>query len=178
MDFNIKKSKKVDGVFIIKPTLSTDLRGNIWTSFLNDKIETLLPKNIKFVHDKFSLSKNNVLRGIHGDYKSWKLVTCVYGDIQQVVVDFREGSSTFLSWESFSVNRDNQLILLIPPKVGNAYYVKSNEAVYHYKYAYDGKYADVDQQFSVKWNDKNLRIKWISDTPILSDRDLKAQDYE
>lgn len=175
MDFTIEKSKKIDGVFIIKPSISIDLRGNIWTSFLNDRIEKFLPKNIRFVHDKFSLSNKNVLRGIHGDYKSWKLVTCVYGDIQQVIVDFRMDSKTYLSWQDFSINQNNQLLLLIPPKVGNAYYVKSNEAVYHYKYAYDGKYSDVDKQFSVKWNDKKIGIKWVSSNPILSERDLKAK---
>ena len=34
--------------------------------------------NKKFIHDKFSLSKN-VLRGFHGDKKTWKLISCVYG---------------------------------------------------------------------------------------------------
>ena len=55
--------------------------------------------------------------------------------------------------------------------MGNAYYVKSEEAVYHYKLAYDGEYIDADEQFSIKWNDESIGIKWLTKTPILSERD-------
>jgi dTDP-4-dehydrorhamnose 3,5-epimerase len=175
MDFNIQKSTKINDIYIIKPTISVDMRGDIWTSFLKDEIEKLLPSSLFFKHDKFSTSKKNVLRGIHGDSRSWKLVTCVYGDIQQVVVDLRIDSSTYLEWEDFTINKNNQLLILMPPNIGNAYYVNSTEAVYHYKYAYDGGYVDVDEQFSVNWNDKKIGIKWLSNSPILSKRDTEAK---
>ena len=55
--------------------------------------------------------------------------------------------------------------------MGNAYYVKSTEAVYHYKLAYRGDYIDAEEQFTVNWNDKSIGIKWASENPILSDRD-------
>ena len=58
------------------------------------EIEKFLPNNLSFNHDKFSYNNQNVLRGIHGDFKTWKLVTCIYGSIQQVVVDHREGSKS------------------------------------------------------------------------------------
>ena len=57
IDFKIKESKKLSGLFVIKPSISFDNRGNIWTSFLKDEIEVLLPDNISFKHDKFSESK-------------------------------------------------------------------------------------------------------------------------
>ena len=63
--------------------------------------------------------------------------------------------------------------VLIPPQLGNAYYVKSDQAVYHYKLAYTGDYIDADQQFSFKWNDKQFGIEWPTNTPILSKRDEK-----
>ena len=49
-------------------------------------------KNIKFNHDKFSLSKHKTLRGIHCDFKSWKMITCIYGKFLLVVVDMRKNS--------------------------------------------------------------------------------------
>jgi dTDP-4-dehydrorhamnose 3,5-epimerase len=171
ISFNIQESKKIAGVYILKPTISEDLRGNIWTSFLKDNIEHLLPSDLFFKHDKFSISENNVLRGIHGDMKSWKLVTCVYGEVQQVVVDLREDSSSYLKWQDFIINGDNQQSILIPPGLGNAYYVSSERAVYHYKLAYEGSYIDADEQFSIKWNDEKINIKWLSNAPILSNRD-------
>ena len=45
MSFNFKiyESDVLKGVWIIKPTIAYDQRGNIWTSFLKDKIEKILP---------------------------------------------------------------------------------------------------------------------------------------
>ena len=60
------------------------------------------------------------------------------GKIQQVVVDLRENSPTYMKYESFNINETNQKIILIPPLMGNGYCVLSNEAIYHYKLAYAG----------------------------------------
>ena len=171
MNFDIQESTEISGIYILSPSVSEDARGNIWTSFLKEEVERLLPNNLYFKHDKFSTSKHNVLRGVHGDTKSWKLVTCVYGEIQQVVVDLREDSPTYQKWQDFIINKNNQQLILIPPNMGNAYYVNSPEAVYHYKYAYDGNYIDADEQFSVDWDDDKIGIKWLSNAPILSNRD-------
>ena len=171
INFTIQESKVIKGVWVISPTISTDNRGNIWTSFLKNEIEHLIPEYMEFKHDKFSRSESKVLRGIHGDSKSWKLVTCVYGEIFQVVVDMRQDSATYLKWQSFQISQDNQVLVLIPPNMGNAYFVCSENAVYHYKLAYDGEYIDADKQFSIKWNDPEIGIKWPTKTPILSIRD-------
>jgi dTDP-4-dehydrorhamnose 3,5-epimerase len=171
IEFDINESTEISGVYIMRPSVSEDVRGNIWTSFLKDKVEVFLPDDLFFKHDKFSASKCNVLRGIHGDTKSWKLVTCVHGEVQQVVVDMRKDSPTYKQWQDFIISKDNQQLILIPPNMGNAYYVKSSEAIYHYKLAYSGDYIDADEQFSVKWNDNTIGINWMSDNPILSNRD-------
>ena len=172
INFKIIQSSIIKDVWIIEPSISKDNRGNIWTS-LKDELEGLLPDDLVFKHDKFSTSKHNVLRGIHGDAKSWKLVTCIHGEIQQVVVDMRKDSPTYKQWQDFIISKDNQQLILIPPNMGNAYYVISSEAVYHYKLAYNGKYIDADEQFSVRWNDNTIGINWMSDNPILSQRDAK-----
>jgi len=173
IDFDVKESDSISGVYILTPSISEDLRGDIWTSFLREEVEQLLPSHLKFKHDKFSTSKHNVLRGIHGDIKSWKLVTCVYGEIQQVVVDMRKESPTYKQWQDFIIGKNNRQLILIPPNMGNAYYVTSQDAVYHYKLAYNGDYIDADEQFSYSWNEKDIGIKWLSDNPILSNRDAK-----
>ena len=171
---NIVESKNIEGVYILTPSITTDDRGVIWTSFLKDDVEVLLPEHVFFKHDKFSQSKHNVIRGIHGDSKSWKLVTCVYGEIMQVVVDLRKKSTTYLKWQSYKINKENQKMVLIPPGCGNAYCVISKEAVYHYKLAYEGAYVDSAQQVSVRWNDPSIGIEWPVSQPVLSKRDMEA----
>ena len=169
--FSVVESAIIKDVWIIKPEISTDRRGNIWTSFSKDDCEKLLPQKLSFKHDKFSTSKKDVLRGIHGDYKSYKLVSCVFGTVQQVVVDLRSNSTTYGVWQDFIIGENNQQAVLIPPSMGNAFLVTSNTAIYHYKLAYKGDYSDVDQQFSMKWNDPKIGIEWLTNSPILSSRD-------
>lgn len=171
IEFSILELEQIRGVYLFRPSVSADMRGNIWTSFVKGDIEKYLPAEVHFKHDKFSTSKQNVLRGIHGDTKSWKLVTCVHGEIHQVVVDYREGSPTYLKYHKVIINTGNQLMMLIPPNMGNSYFVSSKEAVYHYKLAYDGNYLDADEQFSLKWNDPRIGIEWPTTDPILSERD-------
>jgi dTDP-4-dehydrorhamnose 3,5-epimerase len=178
IEFDIEESTVISGVYILTPSISKDIRGNIWTSFLKDEIEKLLPDGLHFKHDKFSTSKCNVLRGIHGDKKSWKLVTCVHGEIQQVVVDCRKDSPTYKQWQDFIINQDNQQLILIPPNMGNAYYVNSQNAVYHYKLAYNGDYIDANEQFSLSWNDDSIGINWMSNNPVLSNRDIVKEHNE
>lgn len=132
----------ISGVYAITPSIATDGRGDIWASFVKEDVEALLPAAMFFKHDKFPQSKRNVLRGIHGGSKSWKLVTCVYGEIIQVVVDLRKSSNSYLKWQSHKINKAEQKIVLIPLGCGNVYYVRSEHAVYHYKLAYEGTYVD------------------------------------
>ena len=173
-NFIIERSEVIDGVIIFRTNSFNDNRGSIWTSYLKNEIEKFLPDDIIFNHDKFSKSKNNVLRGIHGDNKSWKLVTCIYGEIQQVVVDCKVGSGTYGKHQSFLLNENKFTSILIPPSFGNAYYVISNEAIYHYKIAYTGSYHDVKDQFTIKWDDPKFSIDWkFKNKPILSKRDEK-----
>lgn len=171
-NFTITNSK-IEGLYYFKPSVHKDNRGDIWTSYLEGEIEKYIPSNISFKHDKFSSSKKNVLRGIHGDSKSWKLVNCVFGEIFGAVVDLRKDSKTFGVSETFLLNPSEKQQVLIPPNFGNAYYVISDFAVYHYKLAYLGDYIDADNQFSYKWDDKRFNIKWPSKNPILSNRDEK-----
>tara|TARA_Y100000034_G_C6796231_1_gene356901 strand:+ start:466 stop:945 length:480 start_codon:yes stop_codon:yes gene_type:complete len=154
-------------VHIIKPDVFTDFRGDLWTTWKKDTF----PHNLDFNHDKVSTSRKNVLRGIHGDFKSWKLVTCLYGELYFVIVDNRKESETFNEWNYMMLNDKSRNMVLTPPGVGNAFLVLSEHSVFSYKWAYSGNYPDVKDQFTIKWNDKSIGIDWPIDNPILQKRD-------
>ena len=118
IDFEIEPSSILKDVKIITPSIFEEPRGSIWTSYLDSPIGSLLPAGIGFKHDKFSKSKANVLRGIHGDHKSWKLVSCIHGSVKQVVVDMRENSDTYLTWQSFDLTENNKKMILVPLEWG------------------------------------------------------------
>ena len=173
-DINFYRSDNIPDVIIIKPSVFEDLRGNIYTSYHEEIYLKIMPENLKFIHDKFARSKHNVLRGLHGDNKTWKLISCVFGEIYEVVVDMRPSSPTYKKWDSFWLNADNYSQVLVPPGFVNGYYVKSDIAVFHYKLAYIGKYIDADEQITVRWDSEELNIDWPCREPILQERDKNA----
>lgn len=170
-NFTVKESNVLPGVIIIQHSSFSDHRGQIWTTFDNYIKNQNSLRSLNFKHDKFTVNKRNVLRGIHGDDKSWKLVTAIQGDIFQVVVDTRDFSKSSFDYESFNLSGCKPTSILIPPGFGNAFLSMSEMSVYHYKLAYEGPYNDFDQQFSLKWNDSRVNIKWPCKKPILSKRD-------
>ena len=149
-----------------KNTAFKDHRGYYWTSWKKENFNKM-----KFNHDKFSLSKKNVLRGLHGDKKTWKLVSCVYGKLFLVVVDCRKKSKNYLKAKTWILSQKNNLQILIPPYYANGHVSLTKESVFHYKLFYKGLYNDVEKQFSLKWSDPRLNIKWPIKKPILSKRD-------
>ena len=160
-----------DKVKIILPDTFFDERGFLYTDFLDSFFSSQLSIDSKFIHSKFAFNNKRVLRGIHGDFDSYKLVSCVYGKIYQVVVDCRKNSPTYLRHESFILSHDEPKLILLPPGFGNAFQVISECAMYNYKLAYQGDYNDYDKQFTYKWNDERISIKWPIKKPILSTRD-------
>ena len=161
------KEVRIGDVRIFEPDVFTDFRGDLWTTWKKDEF----PIDLDFNHDKVSTSRRNVLRGIHGDFKSWKLITCLYGQLYFILVDNREDSETYLRWDSMILDDKKRKLVLIPPGVGNGFLVLSDYSVFSYKWAYEGKYPDVEDQFTIKWNDKRLDIDWPIDNPILQRRD-------
>ena len=156
---------KIKDVKILEPDVFYDYRGDLWTLWKQGD------HGLSFNHDKVSTSRKHVLRGIHGDQKSWKLITCLYGEMYFVVVDNRKDSETYLQHQSMILDDRKRKMVLIPPGVGNGFLVLSEYSVFSYKWAYDGKYPDVENQFTIKWNDKRLNIDWQIQNPILSERD-------
>ena len=162
----ILKDKKLREIKILIPKTFSDFRGKIWT-----KWEKKIFKNIKFNLSKYSTSKKNVLRGFHGDPKSWKLVSCIKGEVLNVVVDYRKSSKNYLKYSSFYLNDKNNISILIPPMFLNSWLCLSKDCIYSYDYSFKGNYNDVKNQISVKWNDAKIDFNWPVKKPILSFRD-------
>jgi len=164
---------------VIQPSVYYEQRVSISTTYHSDYYEKILPANdrnngLRFKHDRFSKSKKNVLRGLHYDDKTWKLVSCLHGKIYLVVVDLREKQPNYGKWESFILSPETSTQVLIPPMFANGHYVFEDDSIFSYKMAYSGQFNDVDKQKTVKWNSTNLNIDWPCTNPIISKRDLNG----
>ncbi len=125
---------------------------------------------VEFVEQDFSFSKKDVLRGLHGDEHTYKMVCCPFGAFYLAVVNYDKTSSYFGRWESFILTPENGLQILIPPGHLNGHLILSEEgAMFHYNQS--AYYSGAKNQFSVKWNDPRFNIPWPIYNPILSERD-------
>jgi dTDP-4-dehydrorhamnose 3,5-epimerase len=159
---------KLDSVLLIKPpTIFEDFRGT-YVELYNEVLYAEAGINVKFVQDDISVSARHVLRGIHGDAETWKLISCLYGRFYLVVVNWDEDSPQFGQWDSFVLSEHNRLQVLVPARFGNGHLVLSDQAIFHYK---QSSFYNRVGQFTILWNDPRLNIWWPIKNPIVSRRD-------
>jgi dTDP-4-dehydrorhamnose 3,5-epimerase len=162
------RDANLPGVKLIRPaTVFEDHRGSYVETY-NREAYREAGIDVEFLQDDISTSTRNVLRGIHGDASTWKLISCLHGKFYLVVVDWNPQSPHFRRWEGFTLSDRNRLQVLVPPRFGNGHLVLSDEAIFHYK---QSTYYDRAGQFTILWNDPQVGIWWPIANPILSRRD-------
>lgn len=157
----------LDGVQkIIQDPYFEDFRGYYRETYNKQEYESVF--DIDFVQDDVSVSYKNVLKGIHGDDSTWKLISCLKGKFYLVVVNNNPKSAQYKEWGSFILSESNNIQIIVPPKFGNGHLVLEDNTIFHYKQStYYGKHT----QFTIKWDNPVLDIFWPINNPILSERD-------
>jgi dTDP-4-dehydrorhamnose 3,5-epimerase len=168
---HIMEEAKLNGVKVFTHDVFEDHRGD-YVEIYEKPFYNRAGVNIDFIQDDISTSHKNVLRGIHGDYVTWKLVTCLSGSFYSVILDMNKESSTYRQWLSFDLNDETRKQILIPPGFGNSILSLEDGSVYHYKQSTTYKKG---RQFTVRWDDPLLKIDWPIENPILSERDSTAE---
>lgn len=165
------KKTELSGVALICPDIFEDFRGQYIETY-NEAVYRekfrLFGINPHFIQDDISVSTKDVLRGIHGDYGTTKLISCLHGKFYLVVVDCRKDSKNFGKWEAFTLSDRNRWQVLISPGYGNAHLILSDMAIFHYKQT---TYYEPSRQFTYHYDDPRFNIYWPIKNPILSERD-------
>lgn len=174
-EFEVTPSKKFGyDVPMYQPSVYREYRGEIWTTYHSEEHPVMnqihYNKEELSIHSRFSRSYTGVLRGLHWDNKTWKLVQAIMGDIYLIVLDMREESITYGKWESFIITERLRNQVLIPPGFANGHYALT-DCIFHYNLFYSGSFVDVENQSVVKWNDIKFNMEWPTKNPILSKRD-------
>ena len=159
---------ELENVLLIKLDIFEDHRGQYLETY-NEKLYHENGIEIKFVQDDISISAKNVLRGIHGDDSTWKLISCFYGKFLLVVVNCDKESDNFGKWLTFTLSDSNKYQVLVPPKYGNGHLVLSEKTVFHYKQS--TYYQGAENQFTYRWDEPRFNIWWPIKNPVLSPRD-------
>tara|TARA_Y100001970_G_scaffold290789_1_gene425742 strand:+ start:1971 stop:2501 length:531 start_codon:yes stop_codon:yes gene_type:complete len=163
---------KINDVKIIEPKVHNDSRGYFFESYNEKEFHKKIGK-INFVQDNESKSSFGVLRGLHFQkkpYEQSKLVRVIKGEIQDIAVDLRKNSKTYLDYVSVFLNDTNKKQFFIPKGFGHGFLVLSKQAIVTYKV---DNFFNPKYESGIIYNDKTLKINWeLDDTKIiLSDKD-------
>ena len=168
------KVNHINEVKLIKTKIFKDKRGFFYESFVEKKFTNLLKQN--FLQDNISLSKKNVIRGLHYQFKPQsQLLTLIYGRIFDVIVDLRKNSKTYKKWMSFNLNFNQNNQVFMPPGVAHGFCVLSEYAILHYKVS---KVYDAKNETGIRWNDKDINVNWPIRKPILSSKDKELPYFK
>jgi dTDP-4-dehydrorhamnose 3,5-epimerase len=125
---------------------------------------------VDFKEDYYSISKKNVIRGLHFQLPNMehnKLVFCLHGHVLDVVVDLRVGSPTFGKCHTAELKYDNFKSIYIPKGFAHGFRALSNECIVVYKVStIYSPYHDS----GIFWN--SVDVDWQIKNPIISERDL------
>ena len=161
-------------VLIFEPKVFGDERGFFMESFNQAIFENAVGHKVNFVQDNHSKSAKGVLRGLHFQNKpheQGKLVRCVTGEVFDVAVDIREGSSTYGKWVGVILSAENKRQLWIPEGFAHGFYVLSDSAEFVYKAT--NFYAPQAEK-SILWSDKTLNINW----PFMDSQELSISEKD
>lgn len=157
---------KIEGMYIIEPTVFGDDRGYFMETYNYNEFKDA-GLDMVFVQDNQSKSKKGVLRGLHFQYKNsqGKLVRVIKGEVFDVGVDLRPGSKTFGQWVGVMLSAENKRQFYIPEGFAHGFLVTSDEAEFVYKCT---NFYDPTSEGGLIWNDKDIAIDW----PITEDMDI------
>ncbi len=159
----------LDGVLRIEPaTRFEDFRGE-YVELYNEVLFREAGISHRFIQDDISTSTAGVLRGLHGDPDTAKLIGCLHGKFYLVVVNWIPDSPQYRQWEAFTLSDRTRQQILVPPGFGNGHLVLSDWAMFHYKQTTT---YDRGRQFTIAWDDPDLNIFWPRAPSIVSRRDL------
>ena len=133
----------IDGLIIIEPDVYKDNRGFFLETYHVKRYEQAGIFE-EFLQDNLSYSRKGVLRGLHfqKNYPQAKLVQVCIGEVFDVVVDLRRGSSTFGHWFGITLTGENLKQLFIPKGFAHGFCVLSDYALFCYKCSENESFND------------------------------------
>ena len=166
----IKTKFKDLKIFKLKKNL--DYRG-----YLSETYSKKLIKGKDLIFDYKVVSKKNVFRGFHFQYKfqQIKFITVFKGKILDCVIDLRKNSKTFGKVFKIILSEKNDLSLYVPAGFAHSYLTLENHNIVYYKLS---NYYQPKYESGIIWNDKDLKIKWPTKKLKVSRKDQKLPTYK
>ena len=156
-------------MLVIEPKVHGDARGYFLEAWHQARYrEAGLPET--FVQDNLSFSARGVVRGLHFQHPTaqGKLIHVLEGEIFDVAVDVRLGSSTFGRWMGVTLSGANHRQIYVPEGLAHGFCVTSATALVGYKCT---SYYSQPSERCLIWNDPEVGIAWPVENARLSAKD-------
>jgi dTDP-4-dehydrorhamnose 3,5-epimerase len=167
---------KIEGLLLIKPIVFSDDRGLFYETYSSNKYSSYgIPDS--FEQDNESISKKNVLRGLHFQsppYDQGKLVRVVKGAALDVAIDIRKQSPTYGQYIMVELSEENKNQFWIPSGFAHGFLSLADETIFSYKCT---NLYNKESESGLLWNDKDLNIQWPIENPIVSEKDIQFATF-
>jgi dTDP-4-dehydrorhamnose 3,5-epimerase len=156
-------------ILLIEPQIFPDARGYFLETYQAQRYSEH-GIEARFVQDNLSFSQRGVVRGLHYQLQKpqGKLVTVLQGEVVDLVVDIRLGSSNFGKCSQNTLSAENHRQLYVPPGFAHGFAVTSATAMVVYKVT---DYYHPGDEYGIVWNDPDLGAAWPFAEGIVSDKD-------
>ncbi|MFD1936955.1 MULTISPECIES: dTDP-4-dehydrorhamnose 3,5-epimerase [Nonomuraea] len=165
----------IEGAHVFTPVVHEDDRGAFAEWFREDELAAAAGHPLRLAQANCSVSRAGVLRGVHFAAVppgQAKYVTCVAGEVLDVVVDVRVGSPTFGRWEAIRLDAQDRKALYLAEGLGHAFMAMTDGATV--VYLCSEPYAP-GREFGINPLDPDLAIGWpLNLEPRLSPKDAAA----
>lgn len=162
---------EIPDILLLEPRIFADERGAVFESYNRRAFAQATGVDPQFVQDNRSLSKKNVLRGLHYQtvHPQGKLVQVLKGEIFDVAVDLRRSSATFRRWVGFTLSEANRRMAWIPAGFAHGLLALSEEVDVLYKMT---EFWSPEHERTLAWNDPQIAVRWpLVGEPVLSGKD-------
>ena len=168
---------KLKGAYVIEVEPIEDERGFFARSWCQKEFAELgLTYNLVQCNISFN-RKSGTLRGMHYQakpYQEAKLVRCTSGAIYDVIIDICPESPTFKQWVAVYLTHDNHKILYIPEGMAHGFQTLVDDTEVFYQMS---EFYEPESARGIRWNDTAFAIQWMSNNPIISDRDRGYENF-
>ena len=168
-------STKIVGCYEIFTEKISDNRGAFIKTFHKPTFDDA-GLTSEFKEQYYSISKKNVIRGLHFQippFDNTKLLYCIDGEVIDYVLDIRLGSPSYGQYFSTKLNFEEGNMLYIPPGCAHGFCTLNKKAtlVYNVTTCYN-----FDFDMGIKWN--SAGIIWPIQNPIISERDQNFPEFK
>lgn len=175
----IFKPTILKGVYLITLDKKRDDRGFFARTFCRETFRSMsLAEHMPQTNTAYNTRKGT-LRGMNyqeGEAGEDKLIRCISGCVQDVIIDMRSDSDTYGQHLSVTLSPEDSTQLYIPKGFAHGYLTLApdTEILYQVSQTYHPS-----KERGIRWDDPFFNIKWSLQEPfIMSEKDRSYLDFQ